>query len=196
MNLPRPFDRMSWGQIFKETAKSTLGVVAIVVIVISFAIIMGGCSTAEKVVQHSEAAEDAFEQADDFLRSKERAINQAHETIQSAKRLKPQRTCIEAKDASTEYDARARLIGSDERHVLRPTEFVRWHLSGGWATDSHEFTIEMEVFRDGEYVRTTAQRIENEFNKYEISKEGCGVLYFTSDKERIEGLQKPREMDF
>ncbi|PSO45386.1 MAG: hypothetical protein BRC25_02445 [Parcubacteria group bacterium SW_6_46_9] len=64
MNLPRPFDRMSWGQIFKETAKSILGVVAIVVIVISFAIIMGGCSNtnALRTVGGGDMAEECQEE--------------------------------------------------------------------------------------------------------------------------------------
>jgi len=183
---------MSWGQIFKQTAKSILGVVAIVVIVISFAIIMGGCSTAEKVVQHSETAEDAFEQADDLMRAGERAAQQARETGQAASRLTPERSCVEAKNTEERYMVDARLIGTDQRHTLDLNEYKRFEPSGGWLTDKHQFTVEMEIFdkQTGEF-STRAQTIENNFDRYELTKQGCGILYFVADGDRIEGLAKP-----
>jgi Tfp pilus assembly protein PilX len=164
------------------------------VVMLLWVVLLSGCSTVQRFAEQSKAAEEAIEQGEDLFRAGENFADQAGETGKAAKRLAPNRTCIEAKDASAQYDVRARLVGTDQRYLLSPTEFKRWERIS-WLADRHAFTIEMEVFQNGEYIRTTAQRIENEFSRYELSKDGCGILYFTSDGERIEGLQKPSEME-
>lgn len=183
----------SWELFGGLISVSWLGVVLLALAVIFS---LSGCSTVQTAIEQSEVAEEAVEQGEDLIRAGEDFADQAGETGKAAKRLAPNRTCIEAKDASRKFNVQARMVGADKTYWLKPTEFVRWTPSAGWLSDKHVFTIEMDIYRGRQFVKTTAQTVENEFNKYEISKKGCGILYFTSDGDEIQGLRKPREMNF
>lgn len=168
------------------------------VVLLAFAVMfsLSGCSTVQTAVEQSEVAEEAVEQGEDLFRAGEDIAKQAQETGQSAKRLTPQRSCVEAKNTEDRFQVKARLIGTDQRYTLRLNEYKRFDLSGGWFTDRHTFTIEMEVLdnKTGEF-STRAQTVENNFDRYQLTKQGCGVLYFTADEDRIRGFSKPGEMD-
>lgn len=159
-----------------------------------------GCSTFEPIMQRGEdvvrSTEDVVRSTDRLARSTERLSDQTAETGRSIKRLKKQRTCVEAKDASAEYNTMVRLVGTDQRHPLKATEYVRFDIPVERFADKHVFTVEMDVYtKDGQYVKTAPQQIENKFNKYELTDSGCGIVYFTSDNQRITGLKKAGEVD-
>jgi hypothetical protein len=165
-------------------------------VMLLLAVLLSGCSTVQRVAQQTEVAEEVVEQGEDLARAGENFADQAGETGKAARQLAPQRSCVEAKNTENRFQVNARLVGTDQRHTLSLNEYERFDLSGGWFTDRHTFTIEMEVFdkKTGQFT-TRAQTVENEFSEYEVTKKGCGVLYFTSDGESIQGLQKPGKVN-
>jgi len=150
---------MTWSQIFKETAKSILGVVAIVVIVTSFAIIMGGCSSAGEITDHmgdtGDNIEDVVRSGEEIVQEAGEAAEEAKETGQKFRSLRSKELTLElAKGSALEnLQVRVRPAGANKHKTIPAGGFVRYGLDASRFVESSNFTIYTEINGEGRGVK-------------------------------------------
>jgi hypothetical protein len=150
---------MTWSQIFKETAKSILGVVAIVAIVISFGVLMMGCSSAGEITDHmgdtGDNIEDVVRSGEEIVQEAGEAAEEAKETGKKLRSLRSKKFTLElAKGSSLEnVRVRVRPAGANKHKVIPAGGYARYGLDVTRFAESANFSIYTELNGEGRAIK-------------------------------------------